>query len=345
MARPAGHVPPIPRWSADIASIPGRIVTLFVGVQGSPDNRQARNDFEEFIGLSTSLRSAPLYWDRAGFVDHAGFANYMVAMYWQTSEAYDAWCETPEITRWRARNTVALDFGWWWEPIRTTADRLETIAFMEFLRGVSACPFSNLIPTMSSGYWGAARDRIPASANSRFDASSDRLTALTDVPHSMGHRLSIVPPPGLAVIRSGVSWRDCGNEQRESYEKNIRPKLDAGMKYLVERPLESSCASLRQVVGQDHKGEAMDEGYSLGAFLSLGHLEDWAKNHPTHLAIYHRAIMERKKYQENLELRTYHEIYVLDDQALDFEYVNCHPATGLIRFFAATKNELLAADL
>jgi hypothetical protein len=168
---------------------------------------------------------------------------------------------------------------------------------------------------------------------------------LADVPHSMGRRLSIAPPPGLAVIRSGVSWQDCGNEQRESYEKNVRPKLDARMKYLVERPLESSCASLRQVVGHDHKGEAMDEGYSLGIFLSLGHLEDWAKNHPTHLAIYHRAIMERKKYQEKLELRTYNEIYVLDDQALDFEYVNCHPATGLIRFFPATKSELLVAGL
>jgi len=67
----------------------------------------------------------------------------------------------------------------------------------------------------------------------------------------------------------------------------------------------------------------------MGIFQSLGHLERWAHDHPTHLAIYARAMAERKKYQDRLELRTYHEIYVLNE-ATEFRYLNCHSETGLL---------------
>lgn len=106
------------------------------------------------------------------------------------------------------------------------------------------------------------------------------------------------------------------------------------MKYLIDHPLEAGCCSLRQVVAIDDAGGEMKEGYSLGAFLSLRHLETWSRYHPTHLAIYHRALMERKKFQEQLQLRTYNEIFVVDDRALNFEYFNCHLQTGLLRYFS-----------
>jgi len=48
--------------------------------------------------------------------------------------------------------------------------------------------------------------------------------------------------------------------------------------------------------------------------------------------------MERKKYQEKLELRTYHEVYVVDGETT-FEYVNCHNQTGLIPFFDMTNQD------
>lgn len=42
--------------------------------------------------------------------------------------------------------------------------------------------------------------------------------------------------------------------------------------------------------------------------------------------------MERKKYQEKLELRANHEVYVVDGGAT-FDYVNYHNRTGLIPSF------------
>jgi len=40
-----------------------------------------------------------------------------------------------------------------------------------------------------------------------------------------------------------------------------------------------------------------------------------------------------------LELRTYHEVYVIDRHTR-FEYVNCHPETGLLPYFDFEATEL-----
>jgi hypothetical protein len=57
-----------------------------------------------------------------------------------------------------------------------------------------------------------------------------------------------------------------------------------------------------------------------------------AKDHPSHLAIYTRALAARKKYLENLQLRTYNEIFIVDAGNPPFEYFNCHPRTGLLPY-------------
>jgi AGZA family xanthine/uracil permease-like MFS transporter len=40
-----------------------------------------------------------------------------------------------------------------------------------------------------------------------------------------------------------------------------------------------------------------------------------------------------RKYQDGLQLRTYNEIFVLEEDNPAFEYVNCHPRTGLLPYF------------
>jgi hypothetical protein len=41
-----------------------------------------------------------------------------------------------------------------------------------------------------------------------------------------------------------------------------------------------------------------------------------------------------RKYNFILELRTWHEVAILRDRT-EFEYINCHPETGLLPFFDA----------
>jgi hypothetical protein len=50
--------------------------------------------------------------------------------------------------------------------------------------------------------------------------------------------------------------------------------------------------------------------------------------------IFYRWQQMYRKYDFVLELQTWHEVGILRDQA-DFEYINCHPQTGLLPFFQA----------
>ena len=190
--------------------------------------------------------------------------------------------------------------------------------------------------TEGTGYWGAARDRIPASAYDLFertDIAAEPEAGDAKIPYR-----KIQPPKNMTVIRSGVTWKDCEGEQLQEYQERIRPALDAGMEYLRTHPRETGCFALRQVGCVSSSGEELAEGYSLGAFVSLGHLEAWSKDHPSHLAIYTRAIAARRKYQDKLQMRTYNEIFIVDAHNPRFEYFNCHPRTGLLPYARALES-------
>jgi aldoxime dehydratase len=104
------------------------------------------------------------------------------------------------------------------------------------------------------------------------------------------------------------------------------------MDYLRNNPRDTGCFALRQVNCVSGAGDELAEAYSLGAFVSLAHLESWAKDHPSHLAIYTRAMAARRKYQDQLQLRTYNEIFIVEANNPPFEYFNCHARTGLLPY-------------
>ena len=219
--------------------------------------------------------------------------------------------------------------GLWWEPVVVDAQRMETITFEAFRRGFSGCPAMGLNSTDHTGYWGAARDRIPGAGDDLFEATvgtSERC------PITGATYRKIQPPKNMCVIRSGVSWEKCDGAQLKDWRERIKPKLDAGMTYLRENPGATGCFSLRQVESISADGKKLAEAYSLGAFASMQHLETWSKDHPSHLAIYTSALAARKKFQEKLQLHTYNEIFILEAGNPPFEYCNCHPQTGLLPF-------------
>jgi aldoxime dehydratase len=321
LRRPEGHIPPIPRHSAVLPDAT-KVAVLFLGVQ----SRSVDAAWAHANELPIDGDDAPVYADFAAFTDQQGFVNRIAALYWLDAGAYARWQDSLRVAAWRARTMRIRSAGFWWEPVVVHASRMETIAFKEYRRGFAGCPHTDLATTLCSGYWGAARDRMPAAAYDLFEATSDA------VGHGTATHAIIQPPKNLAIIRSGVSWKDCDGEQLMDYQEHIKPKLDAGMDFLRDHPSETGCLSLRQVECIDLKGAELDEAYSLGAFVSISHLESWAKDHPSHLAIYTRAMAARRKYQDKLQLRTYNEIFIIDANNPPFEYVNCHPKTGLLPF-------------
>jgi aliphatic aldoxime dehydratase len=327
--QPDGHKAPVPRYSADVKA---RVAVLFLGLQAKSDALPDAG-LSEFLARISKESAAPVYVDQAAYTDLQGYLNRVAALYWLDTAQFAAWLDTPAVKDWRARMCADTSVGLWWEPVVVDARQMETITFKEFRRGFSGCPAMGLNSTDHTGYWGAARDRIPRSADDLFEATvaAGERCPVTGAENRASYR-KIQPPQNMCVIRPGVSWEKCDGEQLKDWRERIKPKLDAGMKYLRDNPGATGCFSLRQVESISAGGEKLAEAYSLGAFASLKHLEAWSKDHPSHLAIYTSALAARKKYQEKLELHTYNEIFILEADNPPFEYFNCHPQTGLLPF-------------
>ena len=335
MAKPEGFKPAVQRYSAVMEPKVDRFQVLSFGIQTAPDDDASLTDFLDQVSVLLDRDDGPAHHDFASFVDERGAMNCFTTAYWPDRRTYEAWAASTAVRDWWSDpNKRSGDCGYFWEPLPAAVELLETIAFKEYLRGLSACPMSSVEPMSESGYWGAARDRIPGSATDRLDAPDHTLSPVEQTVPTAGNHMVVQPPDRYVLIRSGVSWEDCGPEQLASYEENVRPKLDAGMEFLRTNPVEAGCWSLRQVDVITADGAPTKETYVAGHFLSLAHLERWAHNHPTHLAIYGQAQKERVKYQDSLELRTYHEVYVVDEPA-SFEYINCHDTTGALGLFPA----------
>ena len=331
MSKPDGFVPAVQRYSAHFDDGPHDLVVLTLGAQARPESGETPNLLDEYTATIADLVShstGPMTVDHARFVDEAGYLNHVVMAYWSARDRFTSWWSSPPVQDWWTHpDRCSGQLGYYAEPAPVRTDALETVLFREYVAGLAGCPVSTVAKTGESGYWGAARDRIPRSSVDRFECPANAAAA-GDVPHATEGRLvRVLPNQNHCLIRSGVSWAACGPTQLASYQDNVLPKLNAGMDFLRTSPMESGCWSLRQVQVVDRYGRPTPESWVGAHFLSLDHLEAWAHNHPTHLAIYGQAQKERVKYQEGLELRTYHEVYIIEEP-MPFEYQNCHPATG-----------------
>nr|WP_255284906.1 phenylacetaldoxime dehydratase family protein [Rhodococcus jostii] len=78
----------------------------------------------------------------------------------------------------------------------------------------------------------------------------------------------------------------------------------------------------------DLDGNYLDLSYNIGHWGSLDKLERWAESHPTHLRIFTTFFRVAAGLSK---LRLYHEVSVFDMQDQLYEYINCHPQTGMLR--------------
>ncbi len=241
LRRPQGHTAPVPRYSAVLPQ-QDKVAVLFMGIQSTDAAALREVAFDAL--LKATGDAAPVYADFASFTDPQNYLNRVAALYWLKAADFTAWSKLPEVAEWRARVAKLSSVGLWWEPVAVDAGYMETIAFKEFLRGFSGCPVG-FASTEGTGYWGAARDRIPASAHDLFepaDVAAEPEAGAAKIPYR-----KIQPPKNMTVIRSGVSWEHCEGEQLKDYEQRIRPALDAGMEYLRNNPRDTGCFALRQV--------------------------------------------------------------------------------------------------
>jgi hypothetical protein len=277
---------------------------------------------------------APVNLERSTFVDRAGYRTLISAAYWTNPASYERWKANSGFDAWwNDPARVSDGHGHFREILTVPTNRFETIFSSDTLVGVAKTGAPVIGPIREHNYWGSMRDRIQVSADDDLlSVHGDRLPKL-GTKDTLSHRLRVMVPENLAVIRSGQDWTDCAGAELATYDDSVRPALLEGMNFLRDHADETGCCDLRFAQEINRDGSPIKKTFGLGYFLTLGHLEKWAATHPTHLAIFSRFVTMVREYGEGLRLKLWHEVSVLPAAGQMFEYISCHPGTGLLPYF------------
>jgi hypothetical protein len=318
----------VQRWSA---VLPDELVVGTFGVQAL-DAAHLDGAFLQWARAALApSEDGPCISDHARHTDAAGYAHHVVTAYWRDPRSYARWAARHEAW-WEAAE--ARDEGVYREVVSVPAARAETIYWLDYPGGLMRDPSTELYPTPYCGYYGAMRDRLPAAGESALDGPALD-AAQARVKSDTTGRWRVRLPHNVAVIRSAHTWQFMDEEQLADYGRKLKPPLAKGMDFLATTP-ESGCLSLRWLTVTDEDGAERPEAHATAYFASLGHMEAWAERHRTHAAIFGAAVARYKHYGGSNQLRTWHEVFVLPE-GQTFEYINCHPETGLLPFFEGEK--------
>lgn len=337
---PPGFTPHAGRRSVQLPiGEPGLHIAMF-GAQASEQKELADHPMHEWA--KAHLLNHP---NGPSCVQHGrshqifGSHTHAICAYWVSKEKFDAWFADPAVHAWwESSERLSGRYGAWREILNVPRNRQESFYHPGFPIGLSRSPEVTLYPTPYNGYYGSMRDRMPIAATDLLEPEEGRgELAVQPGRRGFGEHWRVQVPQNLAVIRGGSCWGLMDGEQLENYEVNLRADVTRGMYYLMVNPIESGCASILWERWLDADGNEMPAEHAHGYFVTYKHLEKWSSGHATHASIFRSAINTYTKFGSNQQYRGWHESYVLAKEGHLFEYLNCHPQTGLLPWFDATR--------
>ncbi|OBR11626.1 Phenylacetaldoxime dehydratase [Colletotrichum higginsianum IMI 349063] len=303
--------------------------------------------------VGPSLR--PAFHEVAAVTDNRGFHNVAVLAYWPSRPSYDGWRAKSGFGQWWAGLGPGEESprnGWFLEVFLPTVDRFETVFSTATPEGAAHMRESSSGPIREHVYWGSMRDRLPISQTDELlgeETQKPRDDAPSNGDTGPRQRVRVPGRKNLAVIRSGQDWSAAPPEERQLYLDSMQPPLVKGMEYLRDHGDEVGCFSCRFMEIVDGPAPAMeaeaeaeaeaagdggsgtDRTFGLAYFDNLASLESWSRGHRTHLAIFGEFARYAKRLGDRMGLRLFHEVLVLEAEQQVFEYVGCHPGTGMLR--------------
>ena len=279
----------------------------------------------------------PSFWEVVSVVDKNLAFNIAVIAYWPSTQVHKQWEEQSGFKAWWDGLTPGNQgHGWYQEVFSPTLDRFETV----FSNNAAPEGAANMQEKISGemlehAYWGSMRDRLGVAQDDQLPGEKWGSTA--NGTHSHGNTTSSrVRVPGkknLTVIRSGQDWSGTLPEERKLYLETMHPVLIKGMNFLRDEGREVGCYSMNlwDVVDPKTYDASLERTYGLGFFDDLSSLEYWSKSHQTHINIFGGFLMYAKKLENNISLRLFHEILVLQPSQQFFEYIGCHDQTGMLK--------------
>jgi aldoxime dehydratase len=321
---PDDYAPPYPSFVARHKPGVLRVVMAYFGIQTRGTPSKAAEQAMASIVSRFASNGGPTHWDRAQYVDEAGFTNIVTVAYWDDRAKFDGWFPAAR-DGWTGDQRTTDGFGTFIEVLYPSVEGYETL-FSSLGRpeGVAVLADGMSGEVQEHAYWGGMRDRIPLSQTDEM-APSGGARAIRD-----GARIRVIPNDNLCLIRSGQDWGDTEASERKMYLDDVEPVLREGMDFLRDSGRSIGCYANRYmtVVGSD--GAPTEKSYGMSWWKSLAALERWAESHPTHVRIFGAAMKYLSTLGPAAKLRLYHEVTVARSDEQFFEYVNCHPQTGML---------------
>ncbi len=320
-----GFTPPYPSFVARHDPSVTQVTMAYLGLQhpgGGPLPLTAQQALDR-LDADLGGPDGPGHWDRADHVDEAGCATVLTIAYWDDPSRYDLWAAV--VDDWTADSRSGSGVGFFSEVLRPRVDRYETLLSSERPEGVAVLADRLSGAVQEHAYWGGARDRIPLAQHDRL-APGGTARVVSD-----GPRQRVTPQHNLCLIRSGQEWTETEGAERLMYLEDVEPVLRAGMDFLRDDGREIGCLANRYVRVRDAAGQPLDKTFGMSWWTSMGALGFWAQSHPTHVAIFAAASRYLSTMGPAAKLRLYHEVTVAAEDEQAFVYLDCHPATGLLR--------------
>jgi aldoxime dehydratase len=317
---PDDYEPSFPAFVARNPTGVRQVVMAYLGLQYRGE--QPPGAIEE-LDAAFADTNGPGHHDRAVHTDGAGWTEVVSIAYWDDPTRFDRWFATHRDT-WVGDDQLVDGVGRWVEAIRPTVEEFETLfSVPDRTEGVAAMSAGWSDEIQEHSYWGGMRDRIPLSQTDAMPGGG-----LPEVTRD-GARVRVRPSVGLALIRSGQDWTDTVGDDRAMYLNDVEPQLRAGMDFLRDEGRAIGCYANRYLRVIEN-GEPTDRSFGMSWWRSLGALERWSESHPTHLAIFSAAMKYMSAQGTSAKLRLYHEVSVVGPEEQYFEYLGCHPGTGLL---------------
>jgi hypothetical protein len=332
---PPNYQPPFPAYAARFPKSSKGLVMAVIGLQKKTEVSYSDEDRKKLIGFISQRvgEVTPQHWGLAAVVDKEGYRNIAAIAYWKSVSEHNTWIDKSGFGDFWKDLQPAGGIGWFMEVFSPSMDRLETVfSDNNVPEGIAHMRESVSGPLQEHVYWGSMRDRLPASQTDALDGDQMSLSKEDKVLDAESKRIRVAGRKNLAMIRSGQDWSNTSSHERELYLKTMHPVLIKGMEFLTHEGSAVGCFSNRfmEVVNIDGSSEPTDKTFGLGYFDDMASLEGWSKQHKTHLDIFGRFIQYAAELQNHVQLRLFHEVMVLQPEQQFFEYVGCHPGTGML---------------
>ena len=326
---PDDYQPPYPAFVARHRPAVERVVMAYFGLQYRGDPPAACAAALDWIAKTFAAAGGPKHWDRARYVDEAGYTNLLFAAYWDDQKIFDTWFP-PAREGWTGAKSNFAGLGTFIEVLSPSVNDYETL-FSSLGRpeGIAVLADSLSGDVMEHAYWGGMRDRIPKSQINDM-APDGAPSILRD-----GDRVRVKPHDNICLIRSGQDWSDTEASERKMYLDDVEPVLRAGMDFLRDEGRSVNCFANRYMMVLDRTGRPTEKSYGMSWWKSLAALERWSESHPTHVRIFGAAMKYLSSLGPAAKLRLYHEVTVARTADQLFEYRNCHDRTGMLNAVTA----------